>query len=283
VRRGSFEVVTSFAGHLAMLDHDTREIMHAVVGPRRESAQLYVQPSRLATRLTEGPEEAPLVLLDVGLGAGSNACAAIAAALAVARPRRPLVVHSFDRTLDAFRLAAQAEHAAAFGIDAAVRDGVAAALDCGRAELPGVTWQLHVGELPGTLAELPPHGADVVFWDPFSPRQNPGLWSVAAFTALRRACAPGASVHTYSGATATRSALLLSGFWVGLGEPLGGKKRATTAALPPSAPHEPLDGRFLARLGRSSAPLPADAPADAFSRLAAHPQLADPAPGPAKA
>ena len=46
--------------------------------------------------------------------------------------------------------------------------------------------------------------ADVVYWDPFSPRANPALWTMAAFTALRRACREGATVHTYSGATATR-------------------------------------------------------------------------------
>jgi tRNA U34 5-methylaminomethyl-2-thiouridine-forming methyltransferase MnmC len=84
-------------------------------------------------------------------------------------------------------------------------------------------WRLVVGELPGTLAGE--GAADVVFWDPYSPGRNPELWSVAAFTAVRRLCRVGTTLHTYSGATATRAALLLAGFAVGVGEATGGRAR----------------------------------------------------------
>ena len=55
------------------------EVMHPVIGPLVEADALYVVPSRLAARLAQTSEAdptAPLVLLDVGLGAGSNAVAA---------------------------------------------------------------------------------------------------------------------------------------------------------------------------------------------------------------
>ena len=52
-------------------------------------------------------------------------------------------------------------------------------------------WSLVRGELPDTLFTLPAASADLVFWDPFSPRSNPLLWSVAAFRAVRRACRAG--------------------------------------------------------------------------------------------
>jgi queuine tRNA-ribosyltransferase len=273
-RIGSFEVVRTFAGHCAVLDHETREVMHPVVGPVRESEQLYVGPSRLVQRLRDARSPGSLVLLDVGLGAGSNALAAIRARLSLGAESRPLQIISFDRTADALRLALAPEHAIDFGITPALHTLATALLRDGGVEVPELTWRLVLGELPGTLAGLADGVADIAYWDPFSPRQNPALWGLGAFSALRRVCRPGATVHTYSGATAVRSALLLAGFFVGLGEPLGANKRATVAATERAALAEPLTTRFVERLGRSSAALPGDAPDNALQCIAAHPQLA---------
>ena len=117
-----------------------------------------------------------------------------------------------------------------------------------------------------TLAE-PRASADIVYWDPFSPRSNPELWNVGAFTALRRSCRDGATVHTYSGATATRTALLLAGFAVGFGDVLSPGRQATVAATRLDDLERPLDRRWFDRLSRSSAPFSRDAPAEAFERI----------------
>ena len=81
-----------------------------------------------------------------------------------------------------------------------------------------------------TLPEQTREQADVVFWDLYSPRAHPGFWTMEAFTHLRRACRAGSSVHTYSSATAVRSALLLAGFAVGTGLSTGEKSQTTVAA-----------------------------------------------------
>jgi queuine tRNA-ribosyltransferase len=65
---------------------------------------------------------------------------------------------------------------------------------------------------------------------------------------------------------------LLAGFAAGFGPRIAPGKRATEAALD-AAVGEPLDRRWLDRLRRSSAPLPADAPRGALEQLAAHPQF----------
>jgi queuine tRNA-ribosyltransferase len=269
----SFRVVTTREGAAAMLDLDTGEVMHPVVGPLVEAEQLYLGPSRLAERLRAHPHP-ELVLLDVGLGAGSNAVAALALSEARTAPGPRLDIVSFDRTAAAMALALAGEHAEAFGFAPALREAGQTLLRDGVFETTRTRWRLVLGELPETLEREPAHTADVVFWDPFSPKQNPALWSVAAFSALRRLCRDGASVHTYSGATATRTALLLAGFVVGFGPELGGKKRATAAATQLESLREPCTRRFLERLLRSSAPLPSDAPEDALTLLAALPQLA---------
>src|SRR5690606_16046137 len=81
------------------------EIMHPAVGPWEDAQRLYVTQLRLTERLKDG-EARPLRVLDVGLGAATNAVAALTAARTVdpAR-RRPLEVVSLERDLAPLRLA----------------------------------------------------------------------------------------------------------------------------------------------------------------------------------
>jgi queuine tRNA-ribosyltransferase len=207
------------------------------------------------------------VLLDVGLGAGSNAAAAFRLSESLTESERRLCIVSFDVSLAALELALGPEHAQAFGLDGSAGAAARALLAEGRYRGARTSWRLSLGDLRSTL-ELEPRGsADVVFWDPFSPRSNPGLWTCEAFAALRRVCSEEATVHTYSGATSVRSALLLAGFCVGVGENIATGKYATTASLHLEALRLPLDRRWLDRLARSSAPLPVDAPPDAIERI----------------
>jgi queuine tRNA-ribosyltransferase len=261
-------VVLTRQGVRAMLDRTTGELMHPGVGPLAEAERLYVEPARLAQRLDE-PSEEPLVLFDVGLGAGSNAAAAFRLAESIARRRLQII--SFDQSLAAFELALAAENASAFGLDRAMSEPARQLLQERRCAGRHTEWRFVQGTLPRAL-ELAGAHADVVFWDPFSPRANPELWTYEAFRSSSRVCRPGATLHTYSGATAVRSALVLAGFVVGLGPRVAPGKRATEAALD-GAVSEPLDRRWLERLMRSSAPLPADAPEGALERIAVAPQF----------
>jgi queuine tRNA-ribosyltransferase len=116
--------------------------------------------------------------------------------------------------------------------------------------------------------------ADIVYWDPFSPRANPALWTVAAFSAARRIAGPRCTLYTYSASTATRLALLLAGWAVGVGDPIGDKAQTTAAAVAASDLSRPLDRGWLARLARPDVPLPSDAPFDALARARQAPQFA---------
>ncbi|HTU62594.1 MAG TPA: MnmC family methyltransferase, partial [Polyangiales bacterium] len=193
-----------------MFDRATGEIMHPEVGPLIEVERLYISPSRLAERLS-GAEQKPLVVLDAGLGAGSNAIAAWRTARDMTARTRQLELISIDRTVEALEVALEPDHAAAFGFDAAAASAARALLTEHHHESAHTHWRLQLGELEAELARVSAESVDVVFWDPFSPRADPALWSVRAFQALRRICRAGATVHTYSGATATRTALLLAG------------------------------------------------------------------------
>jgi queuine tRNA-ribosyltransferase len=268
-----FEIVLTSLGVPAVRDAVLGEVMHPVVGPAVESERLYVAQARLRERLAEpGP---PLVLFDVGLGAGSNALAALAATEGTPGVARRLELVSFEQDTAALALASSEEGAARLGLAPGAVVAARALLAAGRFESPRVLWRLVPGDLRETLGREPSR-ADLVFWDPFSPRANPELWTLAAFSALRARCAERAALYTYSTATATRAALLLAGFFVGAGDPSGPKQETTAAATHPALLRRPLDVRWLARLGRSSAPLPPDAPADALERIRTHPQFRTP-------
>jgi queuine tRNA-ribosyltransferase len=102
---------------------------------------------------------------------------------------------------------------------------------------------------------------------------EPALWTPTAFAAVRSRSGERATLFTYSNATATRSALLLAGFYVGRGDPSGPKQETTAAAVDPRDLLRPLDGAFLRRLERSSAPFPPGARPDALDAIRAHPQF----------
>jgi queuine tRNA-ribosyltransferase len=231
--------------------------MHPGVGPRVEAEQLYVGQSRLVERLAAGP----VVLFDVGLGAGSNALAALAAA---ARCGGRLDVISFERDLGALELALTPE----FGLDAEAARAARTLLAHGAYESGPTRWRLRHGDLLAAL-EIEAERADLVFWDPFSPRANPELWTVEAFAAMRARAGQRCTLFTYSASTATRAAMLLAGWAVGVGASIGGKQETTAAAVRVDDLARPLDARWLARLRRSDAPLPDRA----AERVAALPQF----------
>ena len=266
------EVVQTRSGAQAMRDKLSGELMHPV-GPLIESQRLYVESSHLALRLQQSLGDA-LVLWDVGLGAASNAAAAWRCADQLSGPRRLLRILSFDRSLGALELALRPENNSAFGLAGKVEQAARELLERGLAESAHVAWELRRGELEVTLRDGRDAPADIVFWDPFSPKANPALWTCGAFAAARRGCREGATLHTYSGATSVRAALLLAGFAVGMGEPVSPGKFATCAATSIEALRQPLTRRWFEQLARSSAPFPTDAPSDALERIEALPQFA---------
>ncbi len=254
--------------------------MHPGAGPLVEAETIYVVPSRLAARLREEGDQ--LVLFDVGLGAATNAISAWQVSEARTTSARRLEIVSFEHDLDALRLALRPENADGLGLTHDGADAHAAAtalLVAGRHETPHTRWRLRLGDFPALLAEEPDASVDIVFWDLFSPRTAPALWTVAMFRELRRVCRDGATLHTYSASTATRSGLLLGGFAVGVGAPTGAHDETTIAATRITDLARPLGASWLGRLARSSMPLPSDVGedpgerADALARLRACPQF----------
>jgi queuine tRNA-ribosyltransferase len=265
----SHEVVRTRGGALAMRSLDAGEVMHPGVGPLVEAERLYVRQSRLEGRLAAGGDA--LVVFDVGLGAGSNALAARAVSERLPGGASRLELVSFERDLGALELALT--NGEAFGWRGEPADAARALLAHGAHESSRTRWRLVGGDVLEALA-LETARADIVYWDPFSPRANPALWTVAAFAAARRVAAPRATLYTYSASTATRLAMLLAGWTVGVGDAIGDKTQTTAAAVDARDLARPLERAWLNRLDRPDVPLPSDAPADLLDRARAAPQFA---------
>jgi queuine tRNA-ribosyltransferase len=135
-RRGDYEIIKNPSDTFSVRQISSGELMHSVNRPSDEANALYIEQSRLAQRLLRLPEREPmlealatietsrpsaeaqsspkpkveLVIWDVGLGAASNAMAAIACFEKVYAQRnaselRSVRLVSFERDLDALILA----------------------------------------------------------------------------------------------------------------------------------------------------------------------------------
>jgi hypothetical protein len=265
-----FERVVLRSGESSIRELRSGEIMHPGLGPRREAELLYVEQTRLAARLADA-KPGPVRVLDVGLGAATNALAVLACSQRAAG--RPVDLTSLEQDEGPLRLALSAP--AAFPWQAEYRGPLEALLEGGEIRLGRLRWRWPRGDALEQLATL---GAaqDVICFDPFSPEANPALWTVEALGRFRAWLAPGGILSTYSASTRTRVTLLLAGFWVGAGRAAAAKTETTVASDGPDALEQPLGPRWLQRWKRSTARAPhgAELTADLEERIRSHPQFA---------
>lgn len=285
-RLGDYDIVTGPQGFSSIRQVSSGEVMHSVNAPSEEAERLYVAQSALASRLLRTAGDGELVIWDVGLGAASNAMAAVgcfAATLAAHGPAalRPLRIVSFERDLDPLRLAVKfashfphLRHGAPHDI-----------LNTGRwvHDSGLLVWELHEGDFLERFAATP--APDLIFYDPFSAKTDTGLWTAEVFARVRRHGGDRpAELYTYSAATAVRVALLTAGFHVAAGVGTGPKAHTTVAfshaaslATHPAAPRL-LGADWLSRWRRSDSKFPASLPEaerPAFAaRIEQHPQFA---------
>lgn len=241
-----------------------------------EAVALHVQGQRLVERAAR--HEGTFVIWDVGLGAAANAIAALEA---LSGPPVPIEMHSFDLTLAP--LAFAHAHAAELGYVLPWKKPIASLLATGewRAASGKLRWKVLLGDFRERMRDPPP--PDAVFYDPYSARTNPELWTLEHFTALRARLSgeSGCMLTNYTRSTALRVSLMLAGFFVGLGGATGEKDQTTIAATRLDLLDQPLDKDWLLRVGRSTrgAPPRADGEegrpinADDWAALNAHQQF----------
>jgi queuine tRNA-ribosyltransferase len=265
---GDYEVHTWPQGYSSIKQITSGEVMHSINAPSDESEKLYVKQSCLAARLASPHISSDalvdeMVIWDVGLGAASNAMAAIRCFEEEWKKpgsiTRPMRLISFERDLDSLKLAAK--HPALF---LHLRHPAPhELLKTGAWTHPSglLRWELVHGDFMETCAATT--APELIFYDPFSYKTDVELWSASVFSRIFEKCSSRpVELYTYSCSTAVRAALLMSGFFVAQGVGTGPKSDTTiafstagAAASHPMAP--PLLGRdWLARWRRSDSKFP---------------------------
>jgi queuine tRNA-ribosyltransferase len=281
LKLGRYEVVVN-DGIGRIRDMTSGEVMHSVNDPAEEARSLYVEQSRVLERLAEiaPPSEAPLaplVIWDVGLGAGANAMATVAAVEAMragraaagrneaggdrtgrdALPSRSMQLVSFENDLDSLILALR--HPAWFKHLRHPAPRALLAENRWSSAQAGIEWVLQRGDFAEAkfAAALP----DLIFFDPFSFKTDGGLWTLGAFRQLSQILGDKAvELFTYTYSTSVRAAMLAAGFYVAKGRGTGPKAETTIGLSPAAAAlahgRELLGAEWLAKWGRSDAQAP---------------------------
>jgi queuine tRNA-ribosyltransferase len=264
-RLGDYEIHKSAGDFYSIRQVSSGELMHSVTAPSEEATKLYIEQSLLAARLLKQEASADeLIIWDVGLGAASNAMAAIQCfersyAQAGEAALRAVRLLSFERDLDSLILAAK--HPACFPH---LRHGAPfKLLENGDWSHPSglLQWLLLKGDFRDSIGSAPV--PDLIYYDPFSYKTDSALWTGSVFAEIFDRCSTkSAELYTYSSSTAVRVAFLSAGFFVAQGAGTGPKLETTIAftraeghAYHPLAP--PLLGReWLQRWRRSGAKFP---------------------------
>lgn len=285
-RLGDYEVHQNPQGFSSIRQISSGEIMHSVNRPSDEANRLYIEQSHLSHRLKNSAgENDELTIWDVGLGAASNAMAAVSCfekALAEngGEGLRKLRLISFECDLDPLKLACRdnrnfphLHHSAPFKL-----------LENGRWEHASglCVWELVKGDFLTSFPATP--APRLIFFDPFSAKTDSALWTGTTFANIYKHCRNANSeLYTYSTSTAVRAALLSAGFHVAVGVGTGPKESTTMAFTSPEGafqhPSAPalLGSDWLARWRRSGSKFPAGLDCDEQNHFAGlienHPQF----------
>lgn len=257
MKNSEFELVRTTRGVWSIKSLITQEIMHNPVGPWEEANNLYILPSGLKEKLQKARQDSsllsgleaqesrktspgeyfdlehrddrPLVLFDVGLGAAANSLSAVTLFESLS-DSRPLTIYSFESNLRLLDFALQC--ADYFPHIHSHRGHLRALLDNGEYFGGNLKWKLLEGDFNDTVTQAPEE-AEVIYFDPYSPKTNPEMWGIETFEKLgekmRSAKNGGSLLLTYSQSTRVRSAMITAGLFVGYG-PSTGLKEATTQA-----------------------------------------------------
>jgi queuine tRNA-ribosyltransferase len=225
---GNYEVVRHKNGFHSIRDKSSGEVMHSVTDPMIESKLLYADQSDLSEKLSVKTAE-PLVIWDVGLGAGTNAMAALFSIETIIKETgasRPVHIFSFENDMDSIRLALK--NPALFPhVRHAAPSSISEKGFWENAE-SGIRWTLFTGDFTENFGKTP--APDIIYYDMYSLNTNTHLWQMPLFKQIFDHCAgKDAVLITYTVSTRIRSALLAAGFSVCYGVGTGPKTETTLA------------------------------------------------------
>lgn len=278
---GDYEIVRQDAGFHSIRHISSGEVMHSVTDPLVEANTLYIKQSEIPQML-EDKNENELVIWDVGLGAGTNAMAAIFECEKIYAEtgfEKTVRIISFEKDLDSLKLAVKnpslfhhVRHPAPASI---IKNG------SWRSLRPDIEWTLLEGDFLDLIENASqPH---CIFYDPFSLNTDSPLWNYDVFKRIFDHCINRpVKLFTYSSSTMVRASLLAAGFYTGTGTGTGPKSGTTAAFTTPALKNREIDllgAEWLQKFSRSSSKFSSKNTADENSfieqKIKDHPQFKD--------
>lgn len=197
-------------GSFTFFSEEFGETFHSQTGAKSEAFTKFSQVTALVQRAQCGH----LRLLDICYGLGYNTAAALETIWA-ANPacRVELYGLELDETVPQAAIAPSLISVWSPTVQITLQ---AIALSH-RCTTPTLQATLLIGDARQTVQQVAQAGflADAIFFDPFSPRRCPQLWTVEFFTQVVRCLAPTGTLATYSRSAAVRTAMQAAGLSIG--------------------------------------------------------------------
>jgi tRNA U34 5-methylaminomethyl-2-thiouridine-forming methyltransferase MnmC len=206
------------------------EAFHSRKGAKTEAFQKFAEATHLAQRVNSGV----LKLLDVCYGLGYNTAAALEVIWA-SNPACQVEVYGLELDGSVPQAAITPDFLQYWTTP--VQRALVAIAEAGTYQAPQLTATLLLGDARQTIQILIKERfqADAIFFDPFSPRHCPQLWTVEFFHCIAQCLSPDGYLSTYCRAASVRTALKSVGLCLG------------TIPVPvQSAPHEWAQGTIAA-------------------------------------
>lgn len=195
-------------GSFTFFSEEFGEAFHSSQGAKTEAFQKFAQ----ATDLAQLAERDIVRLLDVCYGLGYNSAAALETIWAV-RPACRIELYGLE--LDATVPLAAVAHRAVW--PESIQPILQTLAERHHCQTERLEANLLIGDARQTIQTLRQIGwqADAIFFDPFSPKRCPQLWTVEFCQQVAGCLAPTGKLATYSRSAAVRAALQLAGLQIG--------------------------------------------------------------------
>ncbi|MBD2459767.1 hypothetical protein H6G89_01805 [Oscillatoria sp. FACHB-1407] len=197
-------------GSFTFFSEEFGEAFHSREGAKAEAFQKFATATDLATKAQQGS----LRLLDVCYGLGYNTAAALELIWQI-NPSCQVEVYGLelDETVPRAAIAPPLIDSWSSEVQEILK-AIALEHHC---TTPRLTATVLIGDARYTIQSLSDSGfqAEAIFFDPFSPRRCPQLWTVEFFTQVARCLSPTGKLATYSRSASVRSAMIAAGLHIG--------------------------------------------------------------------
>ncbi|MGM5480765.1 MAG: tRNA (5-methylaminomethyl-2-thiouridine)(34)-methyltransferase MnmD [Nanobdellota archaeon] len=215
--------ITTNDGSNTYYNQTVDETYHSRTGAVEEAIYKHVVPSELLERADEKKD---IVIADVCFGLGYNSYYAIVQLLEQNK-KCNITLHCFENDPAILEIAKELFDEKN-PLEVFMKKLLAPPYNATtKIEDITITAKIHVGDVTQTIHFIDNFTADIVFFDPFSPKKHPTLWSKEIFSEMYRILKENGTLTTYSCARMARDNMKKAGFKVFDGPKVGRRSPST--------------------------------------------------------